>query len=177
MLKECILVELFNIKEVSVKYLALILLVLYGGVLSAEDNSVVDECIINKGVIAGDAPFSSDQQVIALQDLMKAKPDCPRYAILWKINLEHISLSKFLLHDNGKRPHLARIKITKGIDIDMNDISYINWMPSTRESILADDPSDGFDQPNMKTGQGKPLMPSAESKFVSEYILPLFDQQ
>lgn len=126
-------------------------------------------CVIHKGNIQLD----SEQQVTTLQDLMKASPECKFYGVTWQYMQGQLETFRFLVHDNGEKPHLTRVKITTGLGMD--DMSYVRWLPVTRESILKDDPADGFDQPNMRTGKGKPTMPSAEDKFVASEILTAFE--
>lgn len=116
------------------------------------------KCLVDIGKKEQTA-YGSDQQVSGLQNLIKSKSTCDVMALRWKTQLPERVQQNILILDI-KNKQLLRIKLIP----ELKDFSYRweMWSGATRDQILADDPSDGFDLPGFvasNPNQKPPLSP------------------
>lgn len=103
--------------------------------------------------------FGSTEQVSAIQALAKGK--CGIVGLTWRIETPFVR--KTLLVADLERGEMVRLKV------DPASRPWESWKGFTREQLLADDPSDGFDLPGFVSSKGeRPSVPKPIEKFVRD---------
>jgi hypothetical protein len=117
--------------------------------------------------------YGSYEQVIDLQNSVKATK-CALLALSWRIVMPGGGTRRsFLLWDSAAQT-LARVHIESG-GPQGRDVYWDKWTGATREQILADDPSDGFDLGRYSTGRGRVVLSSKQRAFVRRNAGNRFD--
>lgn len=103
--------------------------------------------------------FGSSDQVNAIQALAKGK--CEIVGLTWRI--ESPAARKTLIVADLSSGEMLRLKV------DPVSRPWESWKGFTREQLLADSPSDGFDLPGFVASKGeRPVVPPGIEKFVRD---------
>lgn len=103
--------------------------------------------------------FGSTEQVSAIQALAKGK--CEIVGLTWRI--ERPAARKTLIVADLASGEMIRLKV------DPVSRPWESWKGFTREQLLADSPSDGFDLPGFVASKGeRPSVPPRIERFVRD---------
>jgi hypothetical protein len=116
------------------------------------------------------AEYGSADQVRDLQRHTK-NTSCDLFGLAWRI--KPIPDRQSLLLWDAKQRVLFRVHI-EGKAASAT-VRWEKWTGATKEGILADDPSDGFDLASYLEGRGKVGMSSAATGFVRKHAPGRFD--
>jgi hypothetical protein len=116
------------------------------------------DCSEDKGVLNDSLMFGSTEQVKRVQN--SVRDGCKFMSVKYS---PIVGITQFLLLDMEEKK-LLRIKQSAA------GTSWIGWNNFTKDQLLKDDPSDGFDLPNYRSGIDEPVPSSYISNKMIEAI-------
>ena len=106
--------------------------------------------------------FGSTEQGNLLKSVVSANPECPIVGIVWSTDFSKLGgrgvRHSLLLWDEASKS-LVRLHVHQGV-------AWESWTSVTRDSLKAEDMSDGLDFAGYTTGHGKAPLTSAAVNFV-----------
>jgi hypothetical protein len=144
-----------------------VLSILFAVSLLAQSQVPKGVCWVEVGL---KADYGSSDQVRDLQRHTK-NTSCDLFGLAWRIR--PIPDRQSLLFWDAKQQVLFRVHI-EGKEAS-TAVRWEKWTGATKERILADDPSDGFDLASYLEGRGKAGMSPAATSFVRKRAPGRFD--
>jgi hypothetical protein len=116
--------------------------------------------------VGAKAEYTSGDQVRELQRQAKSK-SCDVLALAWRV--KPIPARQSMLLWDAKQQSLYRVHVEGSAS------HWEKWSGATKDRILLDDPSDGFDLPSYSEGRGRVGLTSSAVAFVHKHAPKKFD--
>ena len=123
------------------------------------------DCKLDKGVLNDPFSFGSTEQLKHIQKSLLQ--GCSLIGVLYQPSS---NVYKLLVLDLAER---KMMRYTQTNDGSGQNPTWEGWSGFTKEQVLNDDPGDGFDLPNYKSGRGNKVSTSIHSKNISKMMMEL----
>lgn len=110
--------------------------------------------------------FGSDEQVKALQSLVKTEPKCATIGISWRLALKTGLVIDCALIYEKESKRLWRVKIKNMAGVYTDSVSWLGWTSVTDQRINHLQPPSGFELDGQASGKGAPQLQALTKKLL-----------